>query len=206
MRARWFSGWIGSAGWFGNEPSSSGNRISISNGSAANTSGTTSPPMPFAVSATIFNGRRFDWSMNERTCVAKSASRSSEEIDPGSATRGRVCSASALISRRPESSPIGLAPARHILMPLYCAGLCDAVNIAPAAPSLPDAKYMRSVEASPRSTMSTPWSRAPWAKAAESSMPDTRMSRATRMRVAPSFDWAKRANAAPIDRAMNESN
>ena len=31
----------------------------------------------------------------------------------------------------PESCPIGAAPARHILIPLYCAGLWLAVNIAP---------------------------------------------------------------------------
>ena len=33
--------------------------------------------------------------------------------------------------------PIGCAPARHIFMPLYCAGLWLAVNITPAWPSSP---------------------------------------------------------------------
>ncbi len=45
-------------------------------------------------------------------------------IDPGV---GQV----ALISTRPVSSPTGRAPARHNLMPLYWAGLCEAVNMAP---------------------------------------------------------------------------
>jgi len=48
--------------------------------------------------------------------------------------------AASLIWSRPVASPTGAAEARHILMPLYWAGLCDAVNIAPGASSLPDAK------------------------------------------------------------------
>ena len=36
-------------------------------------------------------------------------------------------------------------------MPLYCAGLWDAVNMAPGASSRPAAKYTRSVETRPRS-------------------------------------------------------
>jgi hypothetical protein len=39
--------------------------------------------------------------------------------------------AASRISARPVSSPIGLAPARHSLIPLYWAGLWLAVNIAP---------------------------------------------------------------------------
>ena len=53
---------------------------------------------------------------------------------------------SAWISLRPVSTPTGLAPARHSLMPLYWAGLCDAVNMAPGASKRPAAKYTRSVE------------------------------------------------------------
>ena len=45
-----------------------------------------------------------------------------------------------LIWVRPVCSPTGAAPARHSLMPLYCAGLWLAVNIAPGASSLPAAK------------------------------------------------------------------
>ena len=36
--------------------------------------------------------------------------------------------------------PMGEALARHILMPLYCAGLWLAVNIAPGRSSHPEAK------------------------------------------------------------------
>ena len=45
--------------------------------------------------------------------------------------RGRPRATRSRISARPVSMPIGWAPARHILMPLYCAGLWLAVNIAP---------------------------------------------------------------------------
>ena len=75
-RSRWFSGWIGSAGWLGNVPSSSPYMISRSNGSPSNTAGTTSPPMPLAVSATTLSGRSADTSTNERTWSAKAPSRS----------------------------------------------------------------------------------------------------------------------------------
>ena len=64
-------------------------------------------------------------------------------------------------------------------MPLYWAGLCDAVNIAPGQSRCPEAKYKKSVEPMPRSTTSVPQARAPSAKAAASSVPDGRMSRAT---------------------------
>jgi hypothetical protein len=41
------------------------------------------------------------------------------------------------MSARPVSTPIGTAPARHIFMPLYRAGLWLAVNITPGRPRLP---------------------------------------------------------------------
>ena len=63
-----------------------------------------------------------------------------------------------LISARPVSCPTARAPLRQNFTPLYCAGLCDAVNIAPGASSVPAAKYTRSVDARPRSTTSTPCS------------------------------------------------
>ncbi|CFE84491.1 Uncharacterised protein [Mycobacterium tuberculosis] len=40
----------------------------------------------------------------------------------------------------PVSAPTGLAAARHILMPLYAAGLWLAVNIAPGQSNSPEAK------------------------------------------------------------------
>src|SRR5438552_11547867 len=58
-----------------------------------------------------------------------------------------------------------------------------------------------SVEASPRSTTSTPWPVAPSVKARDSSTPDCRMSRASTMRGAP----AKRAKAAPMASANRAS-
>ena len=61
-------------------------------------------------------------------------------------------------------------------MPLYCAGLWLAVNIAAGASSDPAAKYTRSVEASPTSTTSAPASVAPSMKAFTSGTDDGRMS------------------------------
>ena len=90
---------------------------------------------------------------------------------------------------------------RQSLSPLYCAGLCDAVNMAPGASRWPDAKYRKSVEAIPRSVTSTPSARTPSENAAESSTPDSRMSRATRISGAP----AKRAMARPMARHMSAS-
>ncbi len=49
------------------------------------------------------------------------------------ATRSRIAS-------RPVSLPIGDAPARHILIPLYAAGLWLAVNITPGSSRWPEAK------------------------------------------------------------------
>jgi hypothetical protein len=56
---------------------------------------------------------------------------------PGPA--GTPASTAALIVARPVSCPIGVAPARQSLIPLYLAGLWLAVNIAPGVPSVPDA-------------------------------------------------------------------
>lgn len=44
------------------------------------------------------------------------------------------------IAESPESWPTGFAPARHILMPLYWAGLWLAVNMAPGMSRNPLAK------------------------------------------------------------------
>jgi len=63
--------------------------------------------------------------------------------------------------------------------------LCDAVNIAPGASRRPDAKYIMSVDAIPRSVTDTPAARAPAANAEDSSNPEARMSRATSNRGAP---------------------
>ncbi len=126
--------------------------------------------------------------------------------DPGVAAGSGPSPAStavamALMSAKPVSAPTGRAPDRQSLTPLYCAGLCDAVNMAPGAPKRPAAKYTRSVDTSPTSMTSTPWDIKPSAKAATSSTPDGRMSRPTRT----VGDPAKRAKATPKARAMAAS-
>ena len=60
---------------------------------------------------------------------------------PRSSTPGAVPrSTIALMSRRPVSSPTGLAPARQNFRPLYCLGLWLAVSMMPGMSSEPDAK------------------------------------------------------------------
>ena len=50
----------------------------------------------------------------------------------------------------PASPTSGEAPARTILMPLYCFGLCDAVICTPpSSPSRTTAKYSMSVAIMP---------------------------------------------------------
>ena len=61
-------------------------------------------------------------------------------------------------------------------MPLYVAGLCEAVNIAPGRSSWPEAKYSRSVEPRPAITTSSPAVVTPSANAPASSGDDSRMS------------------------------
>ncbi len=163
--------------------------------------GAVSPPIPFAASATMRNGARASMSTKECTCSAKAASASSRlDSDPGAPTGGSPASVSALIRPRPVSSPTGLAPARHSLIPLYCAGLCDAVSMAPGASYSPAAQNSRSVEARPRWTTSRPWPITPSANAAANSGPEGRMSWATSTWSAPEVSAAKRAKAAPMRR------
>ena len=100
---------------------------------------------------------------------------------------------------------MGAAPARHILMPLYCAGLWLAVNIAPGTSSEPAAKYSRSVDPSPASTTSTPRLITPSAKARESGIEESRMSCAVTTAVAPLSPTTNSANAAPIARLIFSS-
>src|SRR3954451_21679477 len=97
---------------------------------------------------------------------------------------------------------MGAAPARHILMPLYWAGLWLAVNIAPGTSSDPAAKYSRSVEPSPASITSTPRLITPSAKARDSGTDDSRMSCAVTTVRAPLSAVTNSAKAAPSPRAM----
>ena len=57
-----------------------------------------------------------------------------------SAGPGTPCSTASRMLSNPVSAPIGDAPARQSLMPLYCAGLWLAVNIAPGTSRAPEAK------------------------------------------------------------------
>ena len=111
-----------------------------------------------------------------------------------------MATTAAMISRSPVSAPTGRAPARHSLIPLYWAGLCEAVNMAPGASRLPDAKYSSSVEVSPRSTTSTPAEVTPSAKARVSS--DTGRPHVPG-RPAPVRRPQSAANAAPTARARS---
>jgi len=86
-------------------------------------------------------------------------------------------------------------------MPLYCAGLWLAVNIAAGASRLPAAKYTRSVETSPRSTTSLPARRTPSMNASTSGSDDGRASRPTRTWCAP----VNATNALPTNRATDSS-
>ena len=102
--------------------------------------------------------------------------------------------ARALISSSPVPAPMGDAPGPQSFMPLYPAGLCDAVNMAPGAPSIPEAKYTISVAHSPMSTTSTPAATTPSQKAPASSSPSGRMSRPTTTRAAPPLRvWTAKA-------------
>ena len=97
-------------------------------GSRAITAGTTSPPIPLAVSTATVIGRSAATSTNDRTCWTYASSRSrcsSRPTLPPAAVSSR--SISPRISRSPDSSPTGRAPGRQNLMPLYSFGLWLAV-------------------------------------------------------------------------------
>ena len=162
-RSRWLAGCSGSAGWFGNVPSSSPYITSSSiGGRRSNTAGTTRPPIPLAVSATTRSGRSVA-DVDERQHVVDELG---QQVAPRRRARPRrrrrgpwpssTVLATALISPSP-SMPTGRAPSRHNLTPLYSAGLCEAVNITPGRSRCPAAKYTRSDDARPMSTTSTPW-------------------------------------------------
>ena len=160
--------------------------------------------MPLAVSATTLSGRSEPTSTNDTTWSAHAPSRSSSRREPRSGGSGSPSSfsASASMSARPVSRPIGRAPERHNLRPLYCAGLCDAVNMAPGASRCPEAKYKKSVEARPRSVTSDPSARTPSENAAGEL--DARLAH-----VAGDQDLAplrrRRAMARPMARHMSAS-
>ena len=126
------------------------------------------------------------------------------DIDPRVAVApgpepARTDFAASRIVARPVSMPTGRAPDKQNLIPLYSAGLCEAVNIAPGASSLPAAKYTRSVLANPRSSTLMPREVTPLANEAARDSPVTRMSRAT-MTIGA---LTKSANATPSANATS---
>ena len=172
---------------------------SSSNGSPAKTAGAVRPPIPLAVSATTRSGRNTAGSTKECTWVTKTPSASSrDDTVPATSTDSRPATVMSRISVKPVSAPIGFAPARHNFTPLYCAGLCEAVSMAPGISKWPAAKKRRSVEASPKCTTSMPCPVAPRANASAKSGPDGRMSWAINTDDAPDESAANRANAAPM--------
>ena len=96
-------------------------------------------------------GRPCRWPCRPRPCSGASWSRSTKRVHVGDEVGQRVAPArrcppaadrrepvegqSGGWRSRPVSSPTGRAPVRHSLMPLYAAGLCDAVSMAPGASS-----------------------------------------------------------------------
>ncbi len=140
-RSRRFAGSMGLASWLGKDPSSSKYSGCTVSGSPSNTAGTVRPPMPLPASTTTRSGRMADRSTRVHRCSAYATKRSLWVIVPrGPVNAGIPASIRARMSPRPVSAPIGAAPARHSLTPLYLAGLWDAVNIAPGMSSDPAAK------------------------------------------------------------------
>ncbi len=211
-RSTRLAGSSGLASWLGKEPSSSKYIGTTSRGRPDSTTGTVCPPMPLPASTTTFSGRLPERSTRPRRWSEYSPRTSRLVARPGAvtsrsktATPSSCCSAQVRISTRPESWPIGAAPARHILMPLYCAGLWLAVNIAPGRSRLPAAKYSMSVDPSPASTTSRPRLSTPSAKARDNGIDESRMSCAVTTAVAPDSACTNSANAAPIARATSSS-
>jgi hypothetical protein len=87
--------------------------------------------MPFAASTTTRSGRIASTSTNESTFSTKLGQTSSSRTVPRSTTWPNPASALARMSSRPESPPTGSAPRRTIFIPVYSAGLCDAVTQIP---------------------------------------------------------------------------
>ena len=96
--------------------------------------------MPLPASTTTLSRRPVTGASVSRW-AAYASSTSCSSIEPWRLPAEAAPAATASrISARPLSRPIGVAPARHILMPLYCAGLWLAVNITPGCPRCPEAK------------------------------------------------------------------
>ena len=148
------AGSSGFASWFGKVPSSSKYSSSIRSGRSVEHGGHGVPGHPVAgVDDHVQRADRGQVDQRSVRYSAYAASRSCSRTVPG--TLGdpeRLAVEQCLrvvadLAPGPMSRLIGTAPGRQVLIPLYVAGLCEAVNIAPGRFSTPEAKYSRSVEA-----------------------------------------------------------
>ena len=132
MNAR-FSSSSGFGWWCGKVPSGSKWQRSAWIGSRGRIGASIVPAMPFAPSSTTFSG-----AMAERRRCSAPSPRS-----PASTSRVPRLPGAAGVLNSPASGDVahlveaarrrrrGSTPRRTIFMPLYCAGLCDAVTIRP---------------------------------------------------------------------------
>ena len=134
---------IGLASWFGKVPSSSkyiGTSSTRSSPRRPNTAGAVWPAMPLPASTTTLS-RRPSTGASDTRCAAYASRTSWASSAPSRVPRRTSPPATrSRISARPVSSPTGRASLRQSFIPLYCAGLWLAVNIAPARPRCPEAK------------------------------------------------------------------
>ena len=127
-----FSSRSGFGWWLGNVPSGSMQNEIGSIGSFGKTGASIVPAIPFAPSRTTRSGDTLSMSISDSTFSPNASSTSRRprtpcRVDSAAAPE----SASVLISSRPESLPTGSAPRVTIFMPLYSAGLCEAVTVKP---------------------------------------------------------------------------
>ncbi len=88
--------------------------------------------MPLAPSSTTFSGEMAATSTMLSTLSVKPSSTGNEPRLPGAAgVLNSPAMAMVRILSRPVSPPTGSTPRRTIFMPLYSAGLCDAVTAMP---------------------------------------------------------------------------
>ena len=139
-RSRWFSGSIGSAGWFGNVPSSSAKRWCSSNGSRSKTAGADEPA--HAVRGVDRDGERSHARcVQEREHVLDVGGEQIAMLDRTLRAGGRqVLLGERTHLEEPVSSPTGFAPARQNFSPLYCFGLWLAVSMIAGRSRDPEAK------------------------------------------------------------------
>ena len=163
-RSRRFSGWIGSAGWFGNVPSSSPYSTSSSNGQAledrghdeaAHAVGGVGDDLERAQRVEVDEGAHVVGEVAEQVaCGDDPAGRPS---GPSPVEHGRR--RSALMSARPVSSPTGPRPGQAQLDAVVLRRVVRRGEHRARRVELPGGEVDEVGGASPRSTTSTPWRR-----------------------------------------------